>query len=713
MKSLPTRRQFVFWQIATLAATIFALQGCGAYFNTFYNTKKLYKEALEEQKRRGADNKPTSTEIQKYDKAIEKGSKLLQLHPKSRYVDDTLLLLGECFFYKQEYLKAQRKFQELITIFPKSGLVPRAQIWLAKTSIELNDYAGAELALNELQEREKKGDLANQAQYFLGEIYFRQERLPEAAKALEIAARKLGDEKMRGAAYMRLGECYVALQQYDLAAAALRRAGAFAKNEGDFKFRARLEYADALKNDRRLDEALNVLNGMLKEFSTHRDLPLVKLEIADCTRLRGKIETAIKQYSDIIENHQRTDASAAAFFALGEIHERYNGDYGKAKECYDNVRRESARSDKVTEAASRSKALGELIKLKETIATLERQRVALARGQTDSSPLAVAAQGRASSTSQRSISHVPRRARNAGALVDAAKKSGDPNRLAAELAKSKILLAELFMFNFNRPDSAMREYLDVFEFFPQTEYAPQAMYSLAYILGDAPATLVMRDSILQVLALQYSNTPQGRGAKWQLNGADTLALAVPSTPNLLRSAEEALIAQNNAKRAVQLYQEFLQRQPEQLNPKLAAQSLYAIGWIYEHKLSDNKQALAAYKKLIEAYPDSPVARRVRAKVTAVEQKKSEPPKAEPSQPDSTAPVAVAPQEQPAPALSDSLKTAPPLIEDEDIISTRKKDVERPPKPDSSEVDSSEVNEELEKRKNEENKDKEPPEPQPI
>lgn len=705
MMQSSTRPRFAFWHIAMLGATIFALQGCGAYFNTFYNTKKLYKEALEEQKRRGADNKPTSTEIQKYDKAIEKASKLLQLHPKSRYVDDALLLLGECFFYKQEYLKAQRKFQELITIFPKSGLVPRAQIWLAKTDIELNDYAGAELVLNELQQREKKGEFANQAQYFLGEIYFRQERLPEAAKAFEIAARKLGDEKMRGAAFMRLGECYMTLQQYNLAAAALRRASSIAKNDVNFKFRARLQNAEALKNDQRLNEALNVLNGMSKEFSTHRDLPLVKLEMADCARLQGKMGTAIKQYVDIIEDHQRTDASAAAFFALGEIHERYNGDYGKAKECYDNVRRESARSDKVTEAASRSKALGELIKLKETIATLERQRKALAKGQADSSRLAVVAKGTSSNANQRPISYVPRRARHAGALPDAARKSGDPNKLAAELAKSKILLAELFMFNFNRPDSAMREYLDVFEFFPQTEYAPQAMYSLAYILGDAPATLAMRDSILQALTTQYGNTPQGQGAKRRLGRADTLTVATQSS--LFREAEGLLIAQNDAQGAVQRYQKFLQREPDS---KLAAQSLYAMGWIYEHKLADNKQALAAYKKLIETYPDSPMARRVRPKVTAVEQKKNEPVKVEPPQPEQaaeTAPIAGAREEKLALTAADSLKAAHPLIDDEDFILRRKKNAERPPKPDSSEVEG-----EIEKKQNKQNDEEksEPPDP---
>jgi tetratricopeptide (TPR) repeat protein len=421
--------------------------------------------------------------------------------------------------------------------------------------------------------------------------------------------------------------------------------------------------------------------------------------------LQGKIASAIKQYTAIIENHQRTEASAAAYFALGEIYARYYGDYNKAKESFDNVRRESGRSDKVAEAADRSKALGELIKLKETIATLERQREALAKGRADSSRLSSNTKEPSSDASPRSISHMPRRARLAGVSQTSVAKSGDPNKIAAELAKSKILLAELFLFNFNRPDSAMREYLDVFEFFPQTEYAPQAMYSLAYIFGDAPATLSMRDSILQVLAIQYGNTPQGHGAKRQLGFGDTLAAT--TAPNLFRAAEELLIAQNDAQGAVQLYHKFLQRQPES---KLAAQSLYAMGWIYEHKLADNKQALAAYKKLIETYPDSPMARHVRPKVAAAEQKKSEPAKGETPQPNQTtgaAPVAGAPEEKPSPSLSDSLKAAHPLMDDEDILSRRGKNVEKPPKPDSSEVEK-----EIEKKKTKQNDEEESEPPRP-
>ncbi|MDZ7291109.1 MAG: tetratricopeptide repeat protein [candidate division KSB1 bacterium] len=673
MKLLPKPWGRHLLRFVTLTLAFIAVQGCGGYYNTFYNTKKVYKEALDEQKRRVGDNKPGAVEIQKYDKAVEKASKLLQLHPKSRYVDDALLLIGECFYYKQEYLKAQRKFQELVTLFPKSGLVPRALLWLAKTNIELNDYAGAERTLNELQQREKKGELVHQAQYYLGEIYFRQQQYTKAAREYEVAARKLSDEKMRAAAYMRLGECCLILQQFDLAAGAFRRASAAAKNDLNLKFKARLHYARALKNDRRFDEALVVLNDMLRDFSTHREIPLVKLEMAECTKLQGKIDSAIKQCTSIIENHQRTDASAAAYFMLGEIYED-RGEFNKAKESFDNVRRESARSEKVTEAGQRSKAIGDLIKLKETIATLEKQRESLAKG--DSLHPAGKTLGTPQRTVRRSISRMPRRARMAGTMPTASKTTADPNKIAADLAQSKILLAELYLFNFNRPDSAMREYLDVFEFFPQTEYAPQAMYSLAYILGDAPATRAMRDSIYQVLATQYGDTPQGRDAKRRLGRADTLATP-QSLPDLFREAEDCLFNKKDPHRALRLYQEFLQEQPKS---KLAPQSLYAMGWIYEHKLADNKEALATYKKLIESYPDSPMARRVRPKVTAAEQKKAEPAKS-----DQAVPAEVQSQKEQPPVQPEVQNASEPGVEDDEVLSSRRKNTvqPRPPVPDAA------------------------------
>jgi TolA-binding protein len=574
---------------------------------------------------------------------------------------------------------------------------------LAKTYIELNDYAGAETALKELEAREKKGEIVNQGRYLLGEIYFRRKEYIQAAKEYEAAGRKLSDAKLRSEAYMQLGKCCVELKQFDLAANAFRRAGSAIKNDINLKFEARLQYAIALKNHQKINQSLNTLNAMLKEFSAHRDLPRVKLEIAECSRVQGKIETAAKQYTGIIENHQRTEASAAAFFALGEIYEN-SGDFAKAKENYDNVRRESSRSEKLAVAEQRSKAIGSFVKLKETVAILERQLTALESGKVEAVRRLADNEnnGKKSSEERRPISRIPRRAKNATPeMISGSLASKDPDKVAAELAKNKILLAELFLFNFNRPDSAMREYLDVFEFYPQTEYAPQAMYSLAYILGDAPATLAMRDSILQVLAGNYGGTPQGLRAKRRLGQADTL-MASPALPALLRQAEENLLKQKNPERAVRLYEEFLQRQPDS---QYAAQTLYAVGWIYEHELSDNKQALAAYKKLIETYPNSLMARRIRPKVTAVEQPAA-------AKPNPVAPATVEPaapveaEKQAEPEEAEDETSLPPRQNYQQMEQERRQQMEeklrKPPKDkDKNKKDDDEEKDEEEK---------EPPEP---
>ena len=114
-----------------LFSTILLFSGC-AYYNTFYNAKKFYREAEKERQKRertqvvelspeeqerlrrsgfgrGTDlNRASTTEMQNYQRAVEKASKVLEFYPKSKYIDDAIMLLGECFYYRREYSKALR-----------------------------------------------------------------------------------------------------------------------------------------------------------------------------------------------------------------------------------------------------------------------------------------------------------------------------------------------------------------------------------------------------------------------------------------------------------------------------------------------------------------------------------------------------------------------------------------------------------------------------
>ena len=175
----------------TLSIKIFILlllmsTGC-AYYNTFFNAKKYFKEAEEErikrlenlkkrgqnssQQRRGLD-KPSSSELKKYDQSIEKASKVLEIYPKSKYVDDALFLLGKCFYQKEDYSKAKRKFLELIANFPGSKFVSESQLWLGKTNIELNEYETAEQNFHDILNSKAEDNIRDEAQFLLGGLFF-------------------------------------------------------------------------------------------------------------------------------------------------------------------------------------------------------------------------------------------------------------------------------------------------------------------------------------------------------------------------------------------------------------------------------------------------------------------------------------------------------------------------------------------------------------
>lgn len=588
--------------LLTAFVLIISLQGC-AYFNTYYNTKKLYKEALDERKRRPttAPDKPTSAEIQKLDKTIEKGSKILQLHPNSKYVDDTLLMLGECFFQKQEYPQALRKFNELTSIFPKSDLVPAALLWKARTYIEQEDFTNAEAVLKDLQNRKKSGDILYQAQYYLAEIYYRQEQYDPAARLFEPAAKKMSDKKLRTEAYLRWGECRFKLKQYHEAAKAYYQASK-QDVEIDIKFNAGLSFARALKADSSYDKALIKLNSMQKEFSNHKDLSWVRFEIADCKLRQGKREEAEDLFAAINANDKRTEASAAAFFVMGDLYQRTKYDYAKAKEAFDKVRSENNRSAYAEEAQRRAKAIDDYQKLKNAISLLEMQQ----NSPGDEAKLAAAMEQKGKST-RASIRRLPSK------KLDL---SNDPAKLRNDLADQWINLAELYYYQFEQPDSAIYMYQNVIRDFVDTEAAPAAMYALAFLRPSQDSTSTAeRDSLLQLLATKYSNTRHGREARKRLGFTDAGEPQAATASEKFRRAEDLLLTNENPQEAIRLLQDLSQTQND---PEMASKSLFAIGWIYENKLTDNTQAYATYKQLLEKFPTSAYSNKVRKKVSAFE-----------------------------------------------------------------------------------------------
>jgi len=600
-----------------------------AYYNTFYNTKKLYKEAKKERENRTSDT-PSASEKKKYDDTIEKASKVLELFPDSKYVDDSVMILGECFYYKEDYIKAQRKFQELIQYFPQSEYFYKAKIWLAKTYIELKDYPSARLILTELSTKEKLDKkIKQEARFIAGEIYFSQENYVEAEAEFEQAVEIDEDDLLTAKSYFKLGQTQIHNKKYEAAAKSFTEAIDKSPNQ-QFEFESWLNYAKSLKLSGDFKKAARICNELLDNELFKKNHGYVQLEIADIIYREGKanegkseadkaflktkIHDALESYEIVILQNKRTEVSAEAYFRVAEIKEYELDDFAGAKESYEKVQAEYRNSEFVEEANKRAEDLGELIKFSNEVKrALGQQLIESGSAQRVLSDLELLLLEHGNHPELRF-----RELQRASGILSDAEDEGESTGKPKEdkltrLIKSKLQLAEIYLFRFNQVDSALYEYREVLELFPEHPYAAKALYSMAYINEHMHQNKFKTDSILYQVVLQYPESEQAAAARRKLDIED--GSSVEPAAELFKRAEYSLFQQQNINKALTEYQRVAETFPESA---YASKALYAMGWIHEKYTSDYSKAREIYGQFVEKYPNSEFANPLKKKIEAKE-----------------------------------------------------------------------------------------------
>lgn len=89
-----------------------------AYFNTFYNAKKIFKETEESYIKNNYTLNPGIK--QGYEKAIQKFLYVIKYYPTSPFLDDALYYLLISYIRIEEYEKAIKKFEEILKYASKS-----------------------------------------------------------------------------------------------------------------------------------------------------------------------------------------------------------------------------------------------------------------------------------------------------------------------------------------------------------------------------------------------------------------------------------------------------------------------------------------------------------------------------------------------------------------------------------------------------------------
>ena len=692
-----------------------------AYYNTFHNAKKFYREAEKERKKRektqvvelspeeeeqlkkagrtaqDTKNRASQQEMQNYQQAIERSSRVLEYFPNSRWFDDALMLIGKCFYYRRDYKKAMRKFDEILANYPESDFIPETRLLKARTYIGLEEFDTAEEQLRAISnDSDIPKKVREEAKYELGGLYFKKGNYELAAENFASSAKSADDKLIKAMAQYRLGDCLIRLERYDEAPAILRRAVKLAPNE-DFQSQASLKLGQSYSLNGDYDRAIKTFRTALsKEFDEKR-IPRLKLELAKNLQLSGDLSEAIKWYENIIEEHKRTDASARSYFALGEIQEYLVGDYEKAKENYDLVRSEFSNSLIAPIAQERSDNIKTLKELQDDIARLEGRYVEADsldsdeagedQDRRDDGPINLSMDGmwvnytgrdRPPPISLRELTDTDL-ARQA-VLQDRIAASGDSTKIdssmmqpakldsaalakrEAEEAKQKeydlsakyLALGEVLLFAFDKPDSAIKYYQVVVEKHVDSTHIARALYSLSYVFREFKADTVLADTVLAELIDIFPESNHAEGAR-RILGLPLTSDKVDSAKIVYNQGEDAFYKFNNIDRAFELWDEVVEKYP---HSEYAHKATYAKAWHMEHTLYDMDDAITLYQTLVDSFPESPYVAQVKPKLAAVDNVRKQEEARQKAIADSLAALEAAKQDSlGAIAATDSLGTA--------------------------------------------------------
>ncbi|RPH94779.1 hypothetical protein EHM69_06355, partial [candidate division KSB1 bacterium] len=327
-------------------ASILFLSGC-AYFNTMYNAQKKFEEAERE-----VEAPPQQTEpgrplpqgtvqprpvpIEKYRKVIETSAKLLENYPKSRWVDDALLLMGISYYRINDLARAERKFSELTTLFPNSPHITTALIWKARV---LSEQKRSEEAIELLREgtgKMKSGTRKADALFLLGNLYYDLKKWGDAAEQFHLSLQQKQRGEQRYTALYRYGLSLYNSGKHaearDALSASAKASNSIAQAYDAYVYWSRCELA--LQNPAQAEAIL------LRVRSSERFLDYtddIELELANLALETGRVNDAMTLYQNYIAEHETGEGRGLAFYRLASIQRYHQVNLTLAKSLLDSV----------------------------------------------------------------------------------------------------------------------------------------------------------------------------------------------------------------------------------------------------------------------------------------------------------------------------------------------------------------------------------------
>ncbi len=390
-----------------------------------------------------------------YNKSIEKCEKILERYPRSDYTDDAIFLMGKCYYHSNKPDEAKKNFRRIIDNFYNSPFREESYLFLGKIAVEKKDLDEAIILLNRVADSDDPYIRMETFKTKL-ELYLLtdnpQKTIDEGEKFIEKYSGNSAEAYyIIGNANKLIGNKEKALEMYKNA---LKESPSAPSGRLIHSLAALYFEMDSLK------EALSII----EEGKKNDTLSLLKGEIL--MELQDFVE-ATKSLESV--ERRRDSLGAVAKYHLGEIKE-FQGDTSAAIELYKEA---GSKGDfgEISEMAQAKEEIFENISLLRTLSEKTKN----------------------------------------DEEVD---EESEQNHEKKDSSYIFFRIGEIYYWSLKETEEGIGWYRKVHEEFPESSYAPKALFTLINIeLTEASTVTPQVRELFLTLTEKYPNTKYSEKAK--------------------------------------------------------------------------------------------------------------------------------------------------------------------------------------------------------
>ncbi len=356
--------RILFISLAIIASSI----SC-AYYNIYWMAQHEYDEVLTKMNNYDfwdpySQPKVTGGSVKLLDSCIKRCGKILLLYPKSKWVDDALLLMGNCFVLKRDLPKAMKKYEEILTLFADSPLSDEARYMKAYTLVLEDSPEQALSEIEHLLETTKNKRIRQKSLYLRARIDFEKKRWEKVITDCESYLDQFSDGERAQEVRLILARSFLRVGKPQQAIDLLKKLG---RRDDSFGLAASMTMGRALRMIGDNDQALKVFEHLEAEAGEDTVKARALLEIADMKVSQKNFDGALSALAeaDSLLPPKEDVLRSEVLFTTGKIYEKYLGDLRKAAEAYSKASK--LKSDLGDAARLRAKALHSLEKYQNTL----------------------------------------------------------------------------------------------------------------------------------------------------------------------------------------------------------------------------------------------------------------------------------------------------------------------------------------------------------